>query len=736
MKYLVLFTFSLCFSVLFGQHEVIQALTKGKSNQSTVPVKRNSCSIDSSFIYSADTLELPFLDEFSKTHFQQYETNFSDPGTTSEKYYKLTDLGGNKLPNTERYSAQQTMRKIFNMTELTVVDEVFPTVDIKVADFCAYPVNYSTTSVYPPYIIYDTLGFVNEPDTIWLTEVDYFQDSAVQFFAKLSDKNAYWLDNKAQHNYTNAVNPWSLGVVTFDGTDENGVPYLYNSPSNDFNDYLTSKPIDLSDFSANDSIYFSFLYQAKGFNDEPEAGDSLIVEFFSPQFNQWYHVWSTGGSALNPFSKVHIKVTENKFLQSAFQFRFKNYSGVSGAIDQYHIDYVHLRAFSGYQDTLFKDFAVVYPLNSLLKDYTFAPWEHFRNNGLGKTNDDLKITVRNASNVAENYQNGNLNVSNDGTSEIDIAIFGQNLANGDNNYLSNTVYQSSHDISTFYDFNSASTEDFKEFDVTFNATAQFTNLTVNDSTRFKQRFYDFYAYDDGSAEAAYGPSGVQARLAYQFTPYEDDSLIGVKMKFVESVTDVSNKLFLLTVWNDDNGKPGTEIYQDEFLFPRQPSYDYDDTLGFTNYYLVDFQKLPITGTFYVGWRQIDQTPLNIGFDWNNNNSDKIFYSINNGETWTNSSFEGSLMIRPIFSTNLNKNAGLVEEKISATFNIFPNPSADFIQIETNMTDFKGIQIFDIQGKQVYFNDSSEKRHDISHLNQGVYFVKENSSGLTKKIIKN
>ncbi|MES2589814.1 MAG: T9SS type A sorting domain-containing protein [Bacteroidota bacterium] len=722
---------------IFSQGEVINPIISKNKGQ-VIQAKRSDCSIDSTFIYTSDTLSLPFLDEFSKNHFQKYDADFLNPTVSFEKYYKLTDLGGTKLANNLRFTSQQTMRKVVNVSELSVTDEIFPTQDIKIADLCAYPVSYTTTPVYPPYIIFDTVDFVNPPDTIWLTEVEYFQDSATQFFSNLNNKNAFWLDSKAEHNYTNALNPWTLGVATFDGTDETGTPYLFGSNSVDFNDFLTSKPINLSTVDANQDVYLSFLYQPQGLNDEPESGDSLILEFFAPDLNQWFHIWSVGGSPVSDFKRVHIKLTDANYFKSAFQFRFKNYSGVSGGIDQFHVDYVHLRAGSGFQDTLFKDFALVYPLNTLLKDYTQVPWDHFKNNPSSKTANSLEVSLRNGSNVQENFgSGGNVAVSYQGVNEGNIPLLGQNLANGQINYLPFTFHQSQHDVSSSFDFSSAKTGDFQEFDVTLSASAQFTNLPVNDSTTYKQRFYDSYAYDDGSAEAAFGPTGTQARLAYKFIPYENDTLRGVKMRFVQSVNNVTNKLFLLSVWNDNNGKPGDVIYEDNFLYPRQPSYDYDDSLGFTNYYFKDLQKLPINGTFYVGWRQLDETPLNIGFDWNIDNSDKIFYSINNGVDWSNSSFDGSLLMRPIFATSLNKNLSVNEiTKEEVIFNIYPNPSSDKLFIETNQHDFSGIDLFDLQGKLLYSSSEFERSFEINHLINGIYIVKDKSSGSVKKIVKN
>ncbi|MCE3296997.1 MAG: hypothetical protein K0R65_2711 [Crocinitomicaceae bacterium] len=721
---------------VFSQEELNPIVSRQVKTAKQFPT-RDAGSFDSTFIYTADTLELPFLDEFSKNHFQEYEDNFSDPTITSEEYYKLLDLSNNPLPVTSRFTSQQTIRKIVNTTELTEVDEVLPSIEIKVGDFSSYPPVYTQTTVYPPYIIYDTVDFPNPPDTIWMTEVEFVQDSAVQFFAQLNDKNAFWLDTKAEHSYTNAKNPWTLGVVTFDGRDENGMPYLFGSNSIDYNDYLTSKPIDMSGLSGGDSVYFSFLYQPQGFNDEPESVDSLKLEFYAPDLQQWFQVWSVGGSALQDFKKVHFRIIDPKYFKPVFQFRFRNYSGVSGGIDQFHIDYVRLQKSSGYQDTLFKDFSILYPLNTLLDDYTQVPWDHFRNNPGGKGNKNLEITVRNSSNVDENYLNGKIIIENQGVEEGTITLLGQDLANGDINYESNTVYTSVHDISSEFDYDGTLPGEFQEFQVTFTASAQFSNLSQNDTTTFTQRFYDCYAYDDGSAEAAYGPTGVQARLAYKFTPYENDTLVGVRMRFVPSVTNTSNDLFLLTVWNDNNGKPGDVIYEDDFLNPRQPSYTYDDSLGFTSYYFTDFERLPVTGTFYVGWRQLEQQALNIGFDRNTHQSDKIFYSTNNGVTWLNTTFDGSLMMRPVFSTDLNYGVG-IEEKEASTgqFKAYPNPFSSRLVIESSNPDFDGVQITDLNGKSVLESRGNQREFNLGHLEKGIYFVRDITSGAVTKIIKN
>ena len=56
------------------------------------------------------------------------------------------------------------------------------------------------------------------------------------------------------------------------------------------------------------------------------------------------------------------------------------------------------------------------------------------------------------------------------------------------------------------------------------------------------------------------PTGAQARLAIKYDAYESDSLVGMYIHFVPTVEDVSNKLFLLTVWDNNNGFPGNVLF--------------------------------------------------------------------------------------------------------------------------------------------------------------------------------
>ncbi len=700
--------------------------------------KVNAGTFDSTFIYLQDTIDLPIFDEFSSNKFQSYEDDFSALGVTFDKVYKVTDLTDVPIPVGDEYVTQATFRRTFIISTTTSTDVTFTPTPLKITSLAAYPPVYVTTDAYPPYYIYDTINVIGDvdlnPDTLFVVGANIFQDSATQFFAPIADPSKIWIDSEAYHNFRFAVEPWSLGVVTFDGLDENGFPYDIGTTLTNYADHLTSKPIDMSGFDVSDSVYFSFLYQSEGFGDAPESEDSLILEFFAHDLLQWKHIWSTSGAPLQEFDFAHIRIEDPEYFKKGFQFRFKNYGGLSGSLDHFNIDYVNLRSTPlGAADTLFKDFAIVYPVNTLIDEYTSVPWDHWKNNFTGKMSNAVEVVVRNGSNNFENNQNGTTEVFYGGTFEGNFNLIAQTLSGGNINYDPRTVYTSYHDFSAGYHFDETKPGLSQTFDFVTSATAQFPNFVQNDSTVTAQIFENYYAYDDGSAEQAYGPTGTQARLAVKYTPYEADSLIGVKICWVPSVIDVSNELFLVTVWDDDNGVPGNVIYQDELFFPRTPIYEFDRNL-FTTYYLKDTMKLAVSGVFHIGWRQFGAQRLNVGLDRNIINNDKTHYSVDGEANWIQSQIPGSVMIRPVFSTGMDVSLG-VQEAIQpkTTVLAYPNPTNGIVSLQVDHASYDGVQVFDPQGRLIIETDDDQV--DLSQSPNGLYFFKLVGINEIIKVIK-
>ncbi|MBU2018883.1 MAG: T9SS type A sorting domain-containing protein [Bacteroidetes bacterium] len=705
--------------------------------ENEISFKRNSGTFDSTFVYITDTLLLPFFDEFSTNKFQTYNAKYTDLGVSSEKFYVLKDASGtNPLPANSVFALDSinSFKRYVNVLNNTVSDTFFAAQTYKVGSLKNYPVTYNTTDLYPAFYTIDTLDYPNPTDTVFLVNDIITQDSATQFFKQIVEPSKLWLDNKAYHNYRFAINPWTLGVATFDGLDEYGRPYVSGIATSGYADVLTSKPIDLKANSISDSIYLSFLYQPAGWGEQPEANDSLVLEFWNAVTQSWDHKWSVGGRPTQDFKPVHIPVVNSDYFQDYFQFRLKNYGSLAGALDHFHVDYINLRAFSTIGDTLFKDFAFVYPITTLLKDYTSVPWDHYKNSAANHMANNVQVSVRNGSNQAENYQNGAVDISHVGLLENSKTLQAQVLAGGNINYGPRTTYFSEHDFSIGYQFDKSKMGTKQIFDIKASATAQFTNPSVNDTARSQQYFGYYYSYDDGTAERAYGPTGNQARLAIRYTPYEADSLIGALIHFVPSVVDATKSLFVLTVWADNNGKPGSVLYEDNLFFPKQPIYETSPN-GFTQYFFKDTLKVRVNGTFYIGWRQFDGVTMNVGLDKNIDKSNNTFYSVNGGSSWNQSQIPGSVMIRPIFSTAMNAELGLREELTVSKTNVIaaPNPTNGQFVLISDQQEVSEYQVFNLQGKLVL--EGQGNKVDLTYFESGMYLVKTNVSPSTIKITK-
>ena len=744
MKIFLILLFFSSLNFLYSQVEGLNPLTKNPHiEESNLNKKtKKTTTFDSTFIYIYDTLNLPFYDEFCTNKIQKYSQNYTDNDVYFDKKYKLLK-SDNVTPfsKNDKFSSNPTYRKTYSIDGLTHNDIPLSIIQINIGELNSYPVQYVNSNVYPAYNIIDSLGVLNDkPDTIdlLLNQIDILQDSAIQFFKPINDPNSLWVDNKAYHNFHFGYLPWSLGVMTFDGLDERGRAYEIGTTSADYADYLTSKPLNLSTYSASDSLYLSFLYQCGGYGEEPDSTDSLILEFYNKSLDRWEWIWSiNGNSNFKDFKVGHILIQDLKYLKKGFKFRFKNYGQKSGGYDHFNIDFVYLRANSAKQDTLFRDFAWVYPINSLISDYTSVPWDHYKNNYTGKMSSNVNLVIRNNNNIPSNTSaNNEIKIKYNGILESTFSISGNMLSNGDLNYQPRTTYSSTHIFTGGYHFDESKQGTKNTFEITGIVSSPFgsnlPNYKQNDTTYSSQKFENYYSYDDGSAEAAYGIIGKQSNLAVQFTPYESDSLIGIQTCFVESATDVSKKLFLLNIWKDNNGVPGELIYEDDLYSPRTPMYEYENN-SFHKYYFQNNKKIKVNGPFYIGWRQFDSERLNIGFDKNIINNTKNFYSLDKGVSWINSEVKGSVMIRPIFSTSMDAELG-INDKIDVfnEYRIYPNPTNSLLSING---EFESIELYTLEGKILL--TSNEKVINLEEFTNGIYLLKINGrNNKTFKIIKN
>ena len=76
----------------------------------------------------------------------------------------------------------------------------------------------------------------------------------------------------------------------------------------------------------------------------------------------------------------------------------------------------------------------------------------------------------------------------------------------------------------------------------------------------------------------------------------------------------------------------------------------------------------------------------------------------------------------------------IHNEIQKTFRIYPNPSFDYIFIETQ--DELEVTVFDLKGKKIFSNQVSN-RLDIRSLEKGIYIIRINEGEkiLFHKILK-
>ena len=130
------------------------------------------------------------------------------------------------------------------------------------------------------------------------------------------------------------------------------------------------------------------------------------------------------------------------------------------------------------------------------------------------------------------------------------------------------------------------------------------------------------------------------------------------------------------------------------------------------------RMLPVPEIFYVGWQNIGSLALTVGLDWNIDNGDKVFRNISGD--WLTSSFDMSLMIRPVFSTGLNYTLALEEEGIAAPIEVYPNPTNDLFYL-THLPENAVVDLFDMSGRKV-LTSQNESQIDVSLLDNGVYII--------------
>lgn len=526
-----------------------------------------------------------------------------------------------------------------------------------------------------------------------------------------------WSDKSVFINNTFSVRQPSAGIATFDCLDENGMLYEFASTSVFAADRLTSKPVDLA-YSPGDSIYLSFLYEAGGIADMPERDDSLTLSFWAPAEEKWYSIWRAEGGYSDGFRRVMIAVKAGRFLKKGFRFMFTGYASLSGILtdpsgsgnaDQWNLDHIMLDRNRTVNDTVIHDVALTLPLRSLLKDYEAIPWQHFRQAYLSVMSPTAAIFYRNNDTVVRNVTR---HVSiKDILKNTVVRDFDAGAVNA--GPRSDTHY----DAPLIYTYNPASADSALFMVSAWLITDDFDPKN-NDTLRYLQRFSNYFAIDDGTAEAGYGINGQGSRnamFALRFRSFIADSVTAISICFNDAYNNANRSSFDIMVWADDNGKPGMPLGTTEGPVASQgPGLN-----GFTDYRFT--KPVRVSGDFWVGWKQLTETFLNAGLDLNTPPAGRQYFMLSGD--WQASQAPGTVMVRPVMKGAGSSSSSDSGDLFNNLYRVFPNPTSGQVtlQVSDNAPDDFIIDVLTLSGSKVMTLGRTD-RPDFSSLAAGNYLL--------------
>ncbi len=582
-------------------------------------------------------------------------------------------------------------------------------------------------------------------------ELPFFEDfsepfSRLQTAADLYPDPQRWVDNKAYINNHMAVNPISQGVATFDGLDERGRAYGFGFSLASISDSLTSKPINLS--TAVDTVILSFYYQAQGMGNAPESADILLVEF-KDTAGIWGRVWEVEGYTLEDykFNRVMLPVLGVQYLHAGFQFRFINYASRAGNVDHWHVDYIELDEGRTFADTLINDVAfmgqtsvdhngiVLNKTSSVIKEYNSMPWTHFKADPAAFMGDSSYFAIRNntySSSPSGKYtmqiydSNGVLiHTGVEAAPDVLPNIICGNQVN-DCALTVGGVQDLLYDTVDFvFPTTLQLTEDSMFFEVVHNINDLADAVNTNDRTSDKQEFFNYYAYDDGTAEAAYGLGELEniGMVAVKYNIKQEDFLRGIQLYLNPVEFDLTDQPVNLAVWTG-NEQPDQMIWQsaDTNLY-------YTDQINYFYHYLINDTVLPVVGNIWVGWIQQPATGMkfSVGFDKRTDVSSKVFYNL--GTTWNQSSIPGAIMIRPVVGQPYSW-VDVAEQPGMKHLKVYPNPSTGDVFLEEAFSgQFRTAQltVFDLSGRIAHTQRGYDGRLPLAHLLAGTYILRVDSN---------
>ena len=507
-----------------------------------------------------------------------------------------------------------------------------------------------------------------------------------------------WLEDDVYVNDALAVNAPSVGVASFDGLDEGGLPYGEGFGNLD---QLTTTFIDLT--TAAGTVYVKFYLQLGGLGQAPERSDQFIVEG-RDRDGEWVELIAVDGSRSSTpstdFDFYALPLADARFVHEEFQVRFRMTGNLAGGFDNWNLDYVRVE--EGDALATAPDIALTLPPRALLTPYSAVPYSQFVGNEDALLTPEVQVGLYNHFATSNNVTDSRVVVEDAlGGTLLEAPLLGAsqlNLPPG------STVATNTIAPAPFGDFvtaaRAASREQLRRLDVRYELDidddqSSLPCVQTNDTARSVTVIDDYFAYDDGTAESALLPGGAGEELTVRYTASVQDTLRGIRMAFPRlGPLDADGQFINLRVYIgqlDDEPE-----YEEILVRPYFPAAVQDTLNALTTFGLFDALGDPTTliipaGDFYVGWQQVSDagSPVPVGLDLAYDNADAIFTEFGRG--WQAipevlPQLRGSLMVHPVFSDEELQNSSPAPAAFAKTLRVFPNPTGGDLTLDLEGVD--------------------------------------------------
>ncbi len=572
----------------------------------------------------------------------------------------------------------------------------------------------------PPILTYSRAG--GSKDTLFIQSSNPFFDD---FSAgSLPDSNLWDLCASDPQRYPTvmrhaAVRPPSLGAAMFDGVSPGNRPYERNLLRGGC-DRLESHYIDVSNLDPDSDVWLSFFLQPQGFGHAPSSRDSFRVYFNAkaksdPAKDSLIKVFSQAGSSQHSFRQTTIRISNPIYFHTRFYMVFESFGYQNGVLNSWHLDYVNLGLERTPSDTLYLDRSLCYLKSSPFHPYTAIPYQQYQAGQLAKPFEII------ASNLTG--QSTSVNIQAEITDPVAGTLFSPPYRQNFSAALS-AYGASGLAANAFADNQSLNNPYAVTFRQDISLMQNVDKWAPNDRFAYDFRIDTIMAYDDGEADTGYGLNKARG-FGQRFDIRSQDSLMAVWICFAPQIDffnggTMEGESFELTIWHA--GHPDSILYSQSA--DMRVAYG-DSNNHFQRYRLL--KPISVSGTIYVGLRQLSTTSVGVGMDWSYDNQDKIYWD--SLGIWTRSRYPATLMIRPELRNilfNPPPFTAVEDLQASSKLTFYPNPLDGTRLYWRFPTPFRelNVELIDMQGRRFPCKTEEEFQQISipSGLSSGLYIL--------------